>query len=913
MTQLRLWWHRAMLTILAAATPLIGLAHAADTNTLPAWRWLGSTSKLHSMVSWSDMEQLMGALSRGTIQTWIMGISQGIWACTIGLMKFALVDFDPTTGASSTIDTSTKSLATSVMGSTLIVMAVVIIIFSALWKKRKGVGGSEPWRRVGFAIAVVSILSAFAFTSMTPTKAVGAISNIAQSSVGAIATDLNSNFDNGGSGLSEYYIDRMHEDYNSQEGANAQLDQISRLWEQSQLRAYKRIQFGSNNTIGDDVYAPWLDLITRSDIADIRKYAGWDGDGNNIEWWAPAFLRNQTTLGDSGLEDRALWAWAACYSDNGGINFKVRDVFTPVNSGDKSFRNIYSDGGGNPDSGNTECNKMFLQNIEAGGDFQSEKTQDDTDYIIENSSNQNATAVKAAQILDFGDAIHGKNAATGTMESVSSFIVALVDLVIFGIIFGGVIIFIKIMIMILTAVLVIALVVSLFNRNGPDMLRRYLVQWMTYQFLAAGSSLLLAVLLWATTLVSQAINDTINGWGATLFTQLLQIWVPGISPIVTIVALHMVFKKLLKMPSPFTMDGAAAWATAGGAAPAMVGSGVGSWLGSKAAHAGSSAMSKATGGRLGGKGNALDASNAKSANPTGAGVGASKKGEKPPVEMSKRDSKRLAKAGLDPTAAQEALEWARNNPEASEAAKAAKQAAKDAKPLSSAARARQALAERARHPLSALDSRRQTRKRFLTAGPGMGTRLKALAGDDSAKLALGTARGIRQIEKDALKEYRAEQGQPVLEAMHALKDQAFALPGQAGHAIAAGSKATWSAASHPVDTAKRLKKAISDTQFAENLRENPWQTVGSTLGNAVKYGAKPAAVLAGGALTGGLGFAAFAGGAYAASKVRQRVSGNRAIAEAQSALDMYQERNTEGSGMGADKSQIERAQRPVNG
>ncbi|WP_028245562.1 hypothetical protein [Pseudoclavibacter soli] len=869
MTQLRLWWHRAMLTILAAATPLIGLAHAADTNTLPAWRWLGSTSKLHSMVSWSDMEQLMGALSRGTIQTWIMGISQGIWACTIGLMKFALVDFDPTTGASSTIDTSTKSLATSVMGSTLIVMAVVIIIFSALWKKRKGVGGSEPWRRVGFAIAVVSILSAFAFTSMTPTKAVGAISNIAQSSVGAIATDLNSNFDNGGSGLSEYYIDRMHEDYNSQEGANAQLDQISRLWEQSQLRAYKRIQFGSNNTIGDDVYAPWLDLITRSDIADIRKYAGWDGDGNNIEWWAPAFLRNQTTLGDSGLEDRALWAWAACYSDNGGINFKVRDVFTPVNSGDKSFRNIYSDGGGNPDSGNTECNKMFLQNIEAGGDFQSEKTQDDTDYIIENSSDQNATAVKAAQILDFGDAIHGKNAATGTMESVSSFIVALVDLVIFGIIFGGVIIFIKIMIMILTAVLVIALVVSLFNRNGPDMLRRYLVQWMTYQFLAAGSSLLLAVLLWATTLVSQAINDTINGWGATLFTQLLQIWVPGISPIVTIVALHMVFKKLLKMPSPFTMDGAAAWATAGGAAPAMVGSGVGSWLGSKAAHAGSSAMSKATGGRLGGKGNALDASNAKSANPTGAGVGASKKGEKPPVEMSNKQAKRLAKAGLDPTAAQEALNFANAN--------------KEAKPISSAEKARKALANSAlAHPFSALDRRQADRKRFLTAGPGMGTRLKALAGSDDAKMQLSAAADQRKIEKKALTEFRSAQPKPVRESLAAL-----------GHATLDGAKSV----AHNVGTS--VQSGIS------HVRENPWQAVG--------VATKVAGAATIGVATGGLGFAAIAGGAYAARKTQRTVSDSHAIAKAQSALDMFEKQKRQTDGMGADKSQIERAQRPVNG
>ncbi|KAB1661633.1 hypothetical protein F8O07_06930 [Pseudoclavibacter sp. CFCC 13796] len=845
---------------------LLGVAHADSLeDRLPAFRWLGSTMSLHSRVDWTNAQELMGSISRATVQSWMLGISQAIWGGTIGLLKFALTDFNPTDAASGAIDSGTKNLASSVGGSTLIIIAVIIVLISAFYKKRKGQAGAQTWRRLGFILGVAMILTVFATSDkMTPTKVVGSVSNLAQSAVGSLTTGLTPDFGGSKDSMSSFYIDNMHKAYLADGKANAQVDQISRLWEQSGLQAYKRVQFGGSNFIADDVYAPWLDLISGTPAEEIKQHAGFTQ--NDVKWDSPAMLNNRLDQGDSTLTDQAIFAWAACASSDGGSSWYVRDVFRP--SEGKSFKTMQENG-----KEGEECWKMFNKTAGNYGDvFDNGKPADNVKKWLEGVDDVNAVRAdslnmsnldKGTAIINFSDAVHGADAGSGTMESITALVVALVCFIVFGVIFGGIIIFIKVMIMIMTAVLVIAMVVSIFTQNGPTMLARYGKQFFGYQFFAAGSSAILAVVLWMTGMVSFAINGLLAGMGSNLLTSFIAMQVPAWAPILSMVGLHQVFTKLLKMPSPFTLGGAKAWSTVGAGAGPMVGSGIGSWLGNKAANgakrAGSAVASKATGGRLGGAGSAGNGpKKLKDAAPV-----AGAKGAPQAADLSKKHSKQLGKAGIDAGEAAAALAWSKAN--------------KDKLPVSAGSKLRKAIAEsNAAHPLAALDAQRRTRQRFLAGtGPTMGQRLAALGGSDEARLSLAAA---KQQRSDAMRQLNAHK------ADHAdtpIRDQVRSI-----------SSAALESAKSSVSTA------------IAQVRENPWQAA-ATVG-------KVAAVTAVGAATGGAGIAALAGGAYLARRTVKQAGANRRVAQAKSAMDMYEQHSK--SAWGKAPAAAERAQssRPVD-
>lgn len=869
---------------------LLGVVHADSLeDRLPAFRWLGSTMSLHSRVDWTDAQQLMGSVSRSTIQSWMLGISQAIWGGTIGLLKFALTDFSPTDAAGGAIDTGTKTLSSSVVGSTLIVIAVIIVLISAFHKKRKGESGSQIWRRLGFILGVAMILTVFATSDkLTPTKVVGAVSNIAQSAVGSLTTGLTPDFGGSKDSMSSFYIGNMHKAYLADGRSNAQVDQISRLWEQSGLQAYKRVQFGGNNMIADDVYAPWLDLISGTPAEEIKQHAGLTQ--NDVKWDSPAMLNNRLDQGDSKLTDQAIFAWAACASSDGGSSWYVRDVFRP--SAGKSFKTMQENG-----KEGEECWKMFNQTAGNYGDvFDNGKPAnnvkdwlkgvDDVNAVRSDSLNM-SNLDKGAAIINFSEAVHGADAGAGTMESITALFVALVCFVVFGFIFGGIIIFIKVMIMIMTAVLVIAMVVSIFTQNGPTMLARYGKQFFGYQFFAAGSSAILAVVLWMTGMVSFAINGLLSGMGSNLLTSFISMQVPAWAPILSIIGLHQVFTKLLKMPSPFTLGGAKAWSTVGAAAGPMVGSGIGSWLGNKAANgakrAGSAVASKATGGRLGGGAGA-------------GGVGPKKLKDTTPMDsakggaaaaaMSKKRAKQLGKAGVDAGEAATALAWAKAN--------------KDKMPETAGAKLRKSLAaskagRATAHPFASLDSlgqkRREIRRRHLDGvGPTMGERLRALGGSDADKLALDNARSMRAAAKESL---NAELGGSLRERT------TRAIKGAPG-AVFQGAKSGAKGVAHGTVAAASWARQSAGRAISHAV-ENPWQT-------AATVGKVAGVALVGGA-TGGVGLAAIAGGTYLARKKYKSVVGERRVAKAKSAIAMYQEQSGEQGGMGATAAERARSRR----
>lgn len=811
---------RAWVTVTAALVPVVGFAWAdSDTNKLPVFRWLSSTNNLHGRISWTDAEQLMGAVSRVTLESWLMALTQAIWGGTIGLMKFAITSdgFNPTQSNANAIDSSAKSIASTVLGSVLIVLAVLAVLLSAFWKKRKGQSASSAWRRIGFIAGVTTILAVFATSStLTPTKVVNDISTVAQTAVGSISIGLEPNNDGGQASMSTYFIKNMHDDYINT-GGNAQLLEVSKLWEQSGLQAYKQVQFGYNNPIADNVYAPWLDIISRQDYGQTLSYAGFSGD--NVKWTSAAMMNNGLDLGDSTKEDQAIFAWAECASDNGAQSWYIRGFFTAANG------SSYDPKAQGPD-GDT-CWQMFNNgDPKYDNKFDRNNTSDDVKGWLKSvggpdevDGNGTSNRVKANWITDFGNSVHGRNAAVGTMSVAVALIGALVDFIVFGLMFSGVIIFFKVMIMIMTAVLVFAMVVSIFSRQGPDMMARYGKQFLGYQFIVALASGLLGAVLWLASLVTNVVNGFVGGMGASVVTTFFQMMMPIFSPVIAIVGLHMIFTKLLKMPSPMSLSGAKAWAGMGAAAPAAVGSGIGSWLGSKAAHgakqAGSAAASKVTGGRVG-----TTPGGGKNTDPRAA----SKLGEKPAVApVSKRDGKRLKKAGLDPDEAAAALAFQKQN---GGAPLSAGQKARKAMAGSNTSKALSGVRAKAGHPLNTLDSRLSDRRRFLSGtGPTVQQRLKALAGDDDARMAVESGRSERRLAKEQLKQFRQGQDHPIREGLSGVGDDVKGVFGAA------------------------KDKVVS---VGRSVVQNPWQSAGraAAIGGASLFlGPIAGAAVAGGVLT----------------------------------------------------------------
>ncbi len=266
--------------------------------------------------------------------------------------------------------------------------------------------------------------------------------------------------------------------------------------------------------------------------------------------------------GDNSTQDAAVIGWAACRWDG---DWTVDPQWARVDSGGDS-------GGGNQydtaDSGNPispdDCRTWWT---DPGADI----TTTAMDFE-DNPGHIRAATAGAPAVGNFLGNWHGTdNSAAFALAFAFAFAFAfdlssLIMLLVFGGIALGIIVA-KVAMVVMIALVIIALVASLWITPGSTRLASYAKFYIGLAVFTFGISALFALL--------NMITGFLVGAGARQFGpgSILAVLWSGFAPVTAVVVLHLLFKHVLRMPSPFKPSGAIAYAGAIGGIGAAAGAG----------------------------------------------------------------------------------------------------------------------------------------------------------------------------------------------------------------------------------------------------------------------------------------------------------------------------------------------------
>lgn len=584
---------------------------------LPINRWFMASSEFHSKFGDFIGDQLIEKLQRNVSTSSAMLVGNTFWYAS-GEVTRAAVEFDVLNPAGEAIDKTAASIGNILfkqpaITGLLLTAFLGVVIVSALRTREQGGIGVAVRRIVGAVVvmAVVIGMSAAAANSTTEAgnfkpgvgspgwvlkTASDSVSRVAEVPTAVFGTVLQQNGavfaadESSGTGI--FSCGQFLQGLQQRQGAVGGTDiqaitrMMNNLWLVTGVNAWKTAQFGADNDYGSFMYCRLLEM--QSSVATpassqlvTRAGAGLPVAGGNLTGVNPQNSPVFNPLNNNDA-DASLVAWAAC-------RFKTT---TPASGSDFSLAAGW-DSVKDPAISTDDCYKWWTakngDSLPAGFSFGG-SVQD----LEKRTNNQ--------QVLNYMKFLHGNDTAPGATVSsvyaVSSFLMLVV--------FGGVSIiamFAKIMLLVMAMMLFLILIVSIFRR-----------QPLTEQIGAYGQKALgmlvfsvsTVILLGMIALFTKVLVDIGNAaFGAGTIMGLL--WI-GASPLLALAAIHQVFKKVLKAPSPLTPAGAFGWGAAGGAMGSALTNGFMGRMArggqQMAAGAGRKAMSSATsfvtGGRFGG-------------------------------------------------------------------------------------------------------------------------------------------------------------------------------------------------------------------------------------------------------------------------------------------------------------------------
>ncbi len=354
------------------------------------------------------------------------------------------------------------------------------------------------------------------------------------------------------------YVDRLV-DLAKKKNKPSQTElQINSSWMNSGLAAWAQTQYGttarsdsddgskSKAPLGADAWCHQADVNTGRKAAnqilltygtkDMASKAGAFADGKYTTR-APAWTLNA----DDKDDDRALVSWAACNWDGkGGV--EVRKGFTKPASGKDIQPSDCIDAVSNKDAdlgvfdfpgSSSDIAKQFAKDDTSAADYKA-----DVDYLT---------------------SLHGNNLVTNGSGPMFGYLISAFAFCIVFILLGCVVLIAKLASGVMTVGLIFVFIkVLLSPAGGFEPLVKFGKQFISFSVLAAASGLLLALVSIVTKIVQNVGVDAVGGAGSVFGL----VWV-GISPLLAVIMLHMMFKKL-SVASPFTPAGVMSYAAAAG-------------------------------------------------------------------------------------------------------------------------------------------------------------------------------------------------------------------------------------------------------------------------------------------------------------------------------------------------------------
>jgi len=557
---------------------------------LPLSRWSDVASSLHDRLDADFFSDIYDKIQRRLVFSNLLSAGNSMWNVAASMTSSA-TEFCPLNDAGFKADSLAASFGNAVFGAKALLPAIFVAAIAAtLWQayRRRSVAGA--FRTMARPVLVLSLTAVMLWgASRSTDSAPGTgspwwLATKVNTGINTVAGSLSSSFadtdppsslialsDDGVNVSCAKMLVQLHEEYAATFGPSRirQLSAtvpltVSKMWEQTGLTAWARVQFGQdeNNSNTARVFCRLLESrlnnTDRGDRVPGQMYlsqlaaAGMPTPGGAVFAGSAASDRQI---------DQTMIAWAACNWNGNAftVNNQPPNDWTTFGLGGES---------GGTDSDSTDmtaagtdpvtpdaCQKWWTaSDYGSSGLDDSFNVEDDPLFI-----NAQASATGQYGISDFLLSWHGNLTADAMVTSATYLVSSLVMMIVYGGMSLGIIVA-KVAMMVMLALLFLAALLSLWI-SSPGRASR-LTQFAKY-FLG------LTVFVFGITMLFNLINLVtlfLASVGAGIFGQgsfMAIVWA-GLSPIIAVIVLHMLFKHLLRVPSPFKPSGALAWAGAVG-------------------------------------------------------------------------------------------------------------------------------------------------------------------------------------------------------------------------------------------------------------------------------------------------------------------------------------------------------------
>lgn len=557
---------------------------------LPLSRWSDVASSLHDRLDADFFSDIYDKIQRRLVFSNLLSAGNSMWNVAASMTSSA-TEFCPLNDAGFKADSLAASFGNAVFGAKALLPAIFVVAIAAtLWQayRRRSVAGA--FRTMARPVLVLSLTAVMLWgASRSTDSAPGTgspwwLATKVNTGINTVAGSLSSSFadtdppsslialsDDGVNVSCAKMLVQLYEEYAATFGPSRirQLSAtvpltVSKMWEQTGLTAWARVQFGQdeNNSNTARVFCRLLESrLNNTDGGDRvpgQMYlsqlaaAGMPTPGGAVFAGSAASDRQI---------DQTMIAWAACNWNGNAftVNNQPPNDWTTFGLGGES---------GGTDSDSTDmtsagtdpvtpdaCQKWWTaSDYGSSGLDDSFNVEDDPLFI-----NAQASATGQYGISDFLLSWHGNLTADAMVTSATYLVSSLVMMIVYGGMSLGIIVA-KVAMMVMLALLFLAALLSLWI-SSPGRASR-LTQFAKY-FLG------LTVFVFGITMLFNLINLVtlfLASVGAGIFGQgsfMAIVWA-GLSPIIAVIVLHMLFKHLLRVPSPFKPSGALAWAGAVG-------------------------------------------------------------------------------------------------------------------------------------------------------------------------------------------------------------------------------------------------------------------------------------------------------------------------------------------------------------
>jgi hypothetical protein len=398
---------------------------------------------------------------------------------------------------------------------------------------------------------------------------------------------------------------------------------MSTLWEGTGLKTWRTAQFG-NSGLDDNTYCHLLDWnsgvpVMGNEAADASDAGASSVRGTMARFWGANgysvtnYFSQAWQPTDNVSRDRSMIGWSTCRLNN--------MTASPGDPNSWTIQANFKDGDDEHKVSKEDCKNWFMEGGDVPGAMNWPSGASDVQDRIPSD----------LKLRDYILTLHGNYNFQGMTSVFAYNLSALAMLGVFGAIAISIIVAkIAMVIMIITAFFLV--IMCLLPSAGTDKLSGFVKMLLGMNIFVFGIQMIFALVA--------VLSNMLQGLGATFLGgdgSLVATFWTGLSPLMAVYLLHMMFTKVMKVPSPFKLSAGLAWGASTAAVGGAAAAGVGSLLDGTARRHGARAMgaakrasgrgmngvmSAASGGRLG-KG---AAAGRRGAAAVGAGAGAGARG-----------------------------------------------------------------------------------------------------------------------------------------------------------------------------------------------------------------------------------------------------------------------------------------------